>query len=557
MDQLCIDQFNNQEVNQEVPKMRQYYDNAEVTLVVIDNQIGEIRLKELLFSLEKKEDGYIETSEIIHSSVPILKMVTNGYGSEDKISLSLNEALRNTKERKRALPIDGIYSILGLLPYGDKVVPRYKEWGKQYDKRELEEALLDVMKVAVENVDEKTGSSDVKGGLKVECTQEVNFTKNGIEVLGSEYSIGDAIGGISSIDGGQTVEGRSEEIALNGSEETLKKIVKVSVGSGNIRHRIDLIRLYQQNKDKLNLVAADYEANIFNDNEKIMENKTPQGLNRNDVESLKKETEDKLRKRNKVKEIVINNHNLAGTLKVENFPNLAGLYFPVNNLTSLECSNCPQLKAVLGQQNKLTNIVLNNCLNITKLVGNKNNLTNLNFLKDLSAEKLAMLNISSNKIDSSNLNPFRDFVNLKHLGLEPLKNLTQLEELDLAGTDIDKEFTQDAENLFANCRDLEGLIPLNSPSYPDKLNKVFKDLNAKTYDFLKKYDEDKNLDETRKTLKEVVKAMLNLEKKAREIHQGIFYELTEIEEAKKDAQEQIKKLLQKNGAEVSDLDPNL
>ncbi|CAJ0902095.1 4491_t:CDS:10 [Entrophospora sp. SA101] len=523
MDQLCIDQFNNQEVNQEVPKMRQYYDNAEVTLVVIDNQIGEIRLKELLFSLEKKEDGYIETSEIIHSSVPILKMVTNGYGSEDKISLSLNEALRNTKERKRALPIDGIYSILGLLPYGDKVVPRYKEWGKQYDKRELEEALLDVMKVAVENVDEKTGSSDVKGGLKVECTQEVNFTKNGIEVLGSEYSIGDAIGGISSIDGGQTVEGRS-----------------VSVGSGNIRHRIDLIRLYQQNKDKLNLVAADYEANIFNDNEKIMENKTPQGLNRNDVESLKKETEDKLRKRNKVKEIVINNHNLAGTLKVENFPNLAGLYFPVNNLTSLECSNCPQLKAVLGQQNKLTNIVLNNCLNITKLVGNKNNLTNLNFLKDLSAEKLAMLNISSNKIDSSNLNPFRDFVNLKHLGLEPLKNLTQLEELDLAGTDIDK-----------------GLIPLNSPSYPDKLNKVFKDLNAKTYDFLKKYDEDKNLDETRKTLKEVVKAMLNLEKKAREIHQGIFYELTEIEEAKKDAQEQIKKLLQKNGAEVSDLDPNL
>jgi hypothetical protein len=51
--------------------------------------------------------------------------------------------------------------------------------------------------------------------------------------------------------------------------------------------------------------------------------------------------------------------------------------------------------------------------------------------------------------------------------------------------------------------------------------------------------------------------MLNLEKKTREIQQGIFYELTEIEEAKKDAKEQIKKLLQKNGIEVSDLDPNL
>jgi len=57
-----------------------------------------------------------------------------------------------------------------------------------------------------------------------------------------------------------------------------------------------------------------------------------------------------------------------------------------------------------------------------------------------------------------------------------------------------EEFTQDAENLFANCRELESLIPLNSSSYPDKLNKVFKNLSAKTYDFLKKYDEDKNLE---------------------------------------------------------------
>jgi Leucine-rich repeat (LRR) protein len=122
-------------------------------------------------------------------------------------------------------------------------------------------------------------------------------------------------------------------------------------------------------------------------------------------------------KRSEVKELVINNHNLAGTLKIEEFPNLEGLYFPVNNLTSLGCSNCPQLKTVLGQQNKLTNVTLNNCPNLTKLVANKNNLTNLNFLPDLSAEKLEMLNLSSNDITESDLNPFRDFANLKHLGL--------------------------------------------------------------------------------------------------------------------------------------------
>jgi hypothetical protein len=36
MDQLCIDQNNLEEKNQEVPKMRQYYDNAEITLISIN-----------------------------------------------------------------------------------------------------------------------------------------------------------------------------------------------------------------------------------------------------------------------------------------------------------------------------------------------------------------------------------------------------------------------------------------------------------------------------------------------------------------------------------------
>jgi hypothetical protein len=37
MDQLCIDQFNVNEVNQEVPKARQYYGNSSVTLVAVNN----------------------------------------------------------------------------------------------------------------------------------------------------------------------------------------------------------------------------------------------------------------------------------------------------------------------------------------------------------------------------------------------------------------------------------------------------------------------------------------------------------------------------------------
>ena len=172
-------------------------------------------------------------------------------------------------------------------------------------------------------------------------------------------------------------------------------------------------------------------------------------------------------KRSKIKELVITNFNLEGSLKLENFPNLEELYCPNNKLTSLECYGCPKLKNVLCQRNKLLNLTLENCPNIIKIIGNKNQLTSLNFLQSLPSEKLEMLNISSNNISDSNLIPFQNFVNLKHLGLgnwykeiidqgiynyfngslEPLKNLINLEELDLAGTDVDSGWEYLPENL--------------------------------------------------------------------------------------------------------------
>jgi len=77
------------------------------------------------------------------------------------------------EERQKTVPIDGIYSILGLLPYGDKVKTKYKpricpkcpdkreikegcsheEENKKrhiYTEEEFEEALMDVMKVAIQ-----------------------------------------------------------------------------------------------------------------------------------------------------------------------------------------------------------------------------------------------------------------------------------------------------------------------------------------------------------------------------------------------------------------------
>jgi len=46
MDQLCIDQFNNEEQNQEVPKMRQYYSNSIATLVAINTKTNDDTNKE-------------------------------------------------------------------------------------------------------------------------------------------------------------------------------------------------------------------------------------------------------------------------------------------------------------------------------------------------------------------------------------------------------------------------------------------------------------------------------------------------------------------------------
>jgi len=62
----------------------------------------------------------------------------------------LSQALDAIRNRGRGVSIDGIYSILGLLPYGDKVEVEYKSFEYKYTKEELEQALMKVMREAVE-----------------------------------------------------------------------------------------------------------------------------------------------------------------------------------------------------------------------------------------------------------------------------------------------------------------------------------------------------------------------------------------------------------------------
>jgi len=208
MDQLCINQAESseetiKEMNQEVSKMRQYYSNAEITLIAMDSKIDDTSdvmevlakvvnsewftrswtfqegwlSKHTIFMFDDKlVDGWAMAGNwVLHQPSYIdggkylswyefnqgtKKIATpvgwvyyrDGYDSEkDKVEMTLIQALKEIKNRGRSIPIDGVYSILGLLPYGEQVKTQYKKFGEKYSQSELEEALYEVMKVAIKN----------------------------------------------------------------------------------------------------------------------------------------------------------------------------------------------------------------------------------------------------------------------------------------------------------------------------------------------------------------------------------------------------------------------
>ena len=200
MDQICIDQFDNEEQGQEVTKMRQYYGNAIATLITIDAEIGKIDKEdkiELVKSItqqiissswfqrswtfqegllsrqtifmfdntlvdgrilaqhwgEMREEGtYWGSTTINLKTAPTIFITPLGWNYVAKrkqpINLTLSQALSAVEHRQQTVPLDGIYSILGLLPYGEQVKPKYKKFDESYTKEELSIELKKVMKIA-------------------------------------------------------------------------------------------------------------------------------------------------------------------------------------------------------------------------------------------------------------------------------------------------------------------------------------------------------------------------------------------------------------------------
>ncbi|CAG8809664.1 4166_t:CDS:2, partial [Racocetra persica] len=188
---LCIDQFNVDEVNQEVPKMRQYYNNADATLIAINTEV-KFNVNKKEFALEQTifmfDDGLVDGRTMAQVWAFIQQ---RDFSFPCQIKLGLSQCLEAIKSRGRDNPIDGIYSILGLLSYGNKIIPKYKEWGHQYTKKELGEALLDVMKAAVE----KDGYSEILAWFGPR-RNEINLwpgsaevTGSGIKLIGSQHIV--------------------------------------------------------------------------------------------------------------------------------------------------------------------------------------------------------------------------------------------------------------------------------------------------------------------------------------------------------------------------------
>ncbi|KLL04384.1 MAG: HET domain protein [Mycoplasmataceae bacterium RV_VA103A] len=308
IDQLCINQKDREEKAEEVRKMRKCYGEGEATLISInadakDKVTHEESKEESVIEILKKvissqwftrswtfQEGWLSKQTIFMFDDVLIdgRMMAQvwaviqqvGHPEEnlnkeprifvtplgwtyykqrddhwDQVNLWLSQSLIVIKKRGRGNPIDGIYSVLGLLPYGEKVKVDYS--------LKPEQALLETMKTSVEaghdseilswhgsrrnrpylwwipEIDEK-GSTNLRGWIDIVCEpKSAEFTESGIKLIGSQRSI-KALDKTKSIHVFQRTEDMvgllmvyvftgdsrdySNSIALKGSKETLEKI---------------------------------------------------------------------------------------------------------------------------------------------------------------------------------------------------------------------------------------------------------------------------------------------------------------------------------------------
>ena len=171
IDQLCIDQTDTSkdgEVSQEKKRMNKYYSNSAATLVAIHKKVNwqnnlsdEENAKSVIKLIADSEwfsrswtfqegllsqrtifmfddclvDGSFlaqvwvgDLSSGVRCATPLgWTYCADGYNSTDKLFVSLLQALEGVEGRRHTESVDGIYSIVGLLSYGEKIKSNYKD----------------------------------------------------------------------------------------------------------------------------------------------------------------------------------------------------------------------------------------------------------------------------------------------------------------------------------------------------------------------------------------------------------------------------------------------
>jgi len=215
---------------------------------------------------------------------------------------------------------------------------------------------------------------------------------------------------------------------------------------------------------------------------------------------------------------------LEGSLSLKGFVNLESLDISNKNITALDVSDCPQLRElncadnqlsnldvsnnrqieeINFSNNQLTNIDLTGLTRIEKVFCSDNKITNLEFLKSLNPAKILTLRMDNNKFPAQDLSCFTPFINLQILcisnnpfygSLKPLRNLANLKNISIAGTDIDGGLEYLPEdffnvNIIASATGMTGGYFRRTLSCTGKLAKQLENYKIEN-DPLKNYDWD-------------------------------------------------------------------
>nr|CAG8454468.1 11753_t:CDS:2 [Entrophospora candida] len=237
--QLCINQKDREEKGDEVRKMRKCYGDSTVTLISINT-----KLEDKDNNRENKENRWKATSPDLGTSPP-------NRGLFQQVNLGLLQALESVKSRNRGNPIDGIYSILGLLPYGEEMKVKYKpkicylcpnqqetkdcshvEESKKYPiytKEELENSLMSLVKLSIK-----------EGYLEpLSWNESIELTETGIRLNGSQHVVNN-----DSSDFVYSRDGKTEKLFI---DVVNKKVVnKLKELSGEVQEQIEELLATQE-----------------------------------------------------------------------------------------------------------------------------------------------------------------------------------------------------------------------------------------------------------------------------------------------------------------------